>query len=106
MSSTASSTASIDPREENLRFPHDRPRAHLDYTVDFESQVNLADSTIGAAIIYVNDDFFAAAKNLLKPTVPVWDADRFTSNGKWSFKPTIRSIAVDRLIINALQSNT
>lgn len=40
-------------------------------------------SAVGGRVVSCNDEFFAAAENLLNPAPPVWDEDRFTERGKW-----------------------
>lgn len=45
--------------------------------------VNVADSTLGAEIIYCSDEFFASSNRLLIPTEPKFLADYYDDNGKW-----------------------
>ncbi len=45
--------------------------------------VNLADPALGAAVIRVSDDFFAAAKRMLAASEPVFVPGRYDEHGKW-----------------------
>lgn len=47
------------------------------------SLVDLASARLGARVLAVSDEFFAAASNLLQPGEAVWDAERYTEQGKW-----------------------
>lgn len=60
---------------------YDRPVMESAHT--FTTLMNLIDRRLGAEVIAVSDEFFAACSNLLEPTEAVWDADRFTDDGKW-----------------------
>jgi allantoicase len=44
---------------------------------------DLISTTVGGRIVAFNDEFFAEAENLLKPTDPVWKEDLYTDRGKW-----------------------
>ena len=44
---------------------------------------DLASSTVGGRIVSFNDEFFAEAENLLKPSKPVWQEDLYNDRGKW-----------------------
>lgn len=48
-----------------------------------KSWVNLADSTLGAKILFVTDEFFAPAERMLNPEEPLWKEGVFDDNGKW-----------------------
>ncbi len=37
----------------------------------------------GAFVLFATDDYFAEKENLLKPSAPVWIADKYTDKGKW-----------------------
>ena len=50
---------------------------------DFEQLVDLASERVGGVVLHASDDFFAEKENLVKDSVPVWDADRYTDRGKW-----------------------
>lgn len=50
---------------------------------DFEDRVDLASERLGGAVIFANDEFFAARENLLKPTPPEWREHEYTERGKW-----------------------
>ncbi len=47
---------------------------------NFERAIDL---TLGGAVLYANDDFFAPKENLLKRSEPVFIPDKYTPNGKW-----------------------
>lgn len=47
------------------------------------TDVNLASAGLGARVVSVTDDFFAAAERMLADTDPVFIADKFDDNGKW-----------------------
>ena len=49
----------------------------------FAHLVDLAADVTGGFAVYATDDYFAEKENLLKPTAPVWDPDRYTDKGKW-----------------------
>ena len=44
---------------------------------------DLISSAVGGRIVAFNDEFFAEAENLIKPTEPVWQQDVYTDRGKW-----------------------
>ncbi len=45
--------------------------------------INLAEERLGTKILYVTDDFFASADNLIKPGRGVFIEEKYTENGKW-----------------------
>lgn len=45
--------------------------------------VDLASARYGGAVVWCNDEFFAAAANLINPAAPVWKEGEFTDHGKW-----------------------
>ncbi|KAJ1971650.1 Allantoicase [Dimargaris xerosporica] len=45
--------------------------------------IDLASSQLGSKIVATSDEFFAPAKNLLKPTAPIKDTERTTDHGAW-----------------------
>jgi allantoicase len=49
----------------------------------FTQLVNLAEERLGARVLSVSDDFFAAAENMLKPGRGVFIVDKYTDRGKW-----------------------
>ena len=49
----------------------------------FAGLVDLAAADLGGEAVEVSDEFFAPAHNLLQPGPAVWDADRYTDDGKW-----------------------
>lgn len=51
--------------------------------MDFTELIDLASERLGGAVIVANDDFFAPKENLLKPSAPVFIADKYTDRGKW-----------------------
>ncbi len=44
---------------------------------------DLASTAVGGRVVECNDEFFAAAVNMLNPVPPVWKEDVFTDQGKW-----------------------
>src|SRR5215472_11882012 len=51
--------------------------------MDFTEFVDLASERLGGAVLYANDEFFAAKENLLKPSAPVFIEGKYTDHGKW-----------------------
>ena len=49
----------------------------------FAHLTDLASDVTGAFVLFATDDYFAEKENLLKPTAPVWIADKYTDKGKW-----------------------
>ncbi len=49
----------------------------------FEGLVDLASDVTGAFALHATDDYFAEKENLLKPSAPLWVADKYTDKGKW-----------------------
>ena len=45
--------------------------------------INLASARLGARVVDVTDDFFAAAPRMLSPENPVWKEGVFDEHGKW-----------------------
>lgn len=45
--------------------------------------VDLATARYGGEVIWCNDEFFAAAANLVSPATPQWREGEFTDHGKW-----------------------
>ncbi|MAM00147.1 allantoicase [Hydrocarboniclastica marina] len=45
--------------------------------------LNLADGSLGAAVVEVTDEFFAPRERMLAPGQPVFYPDRFDEHGKW-----------------------
>jgi len=45
--------------------------------------IDLAQPRLGTKIIYKTDDFFASAKRIISPTIPIFKEDVFDKNGKW-----------------------
>lgn len=45
--------------------------------------VDLADARLGGCAVEANDEFFAPKENLLDPSEPVFEPDRYTERGKW-----------------------
>ncbi len=50
---------------------------------DFTEQIELSSETLGGAVLYANDEFFAPKENLLKPAAPVFIEGKYTDLGKW-----------------------
>jgi len=46
-------------------------------------ETNLADARLGAAVVGVSDDFFAAAERMLAPHEPEWREGVYDEHGKW-----------------------
>lgn len=63
----------------NDRPTNDRP---ANETGDFTSLPDLASRALGGGVVYTNDELFAEAANLLKPTPAVFSADDFGHKGK------------------------
>ena len=51
--------------------------------LDLEVLPNLASPLLGASIVFVTDEWFASADNLLKDADPIWRNDDYTPYGKW-----------------------
>ena len=51
--------------------------------MDFTELIDLASERLGGAVVVANDDFFAPKENLLKPSAPIFIADKYTDRGKW-----------------------
>ncbi|UPK73485.1 allantoicase [Nocardioidaceae bacterium SCSIO 66511] len=51
-------------------------------TADFTNQPDLAARTLGAGVVYANDELFADRENLIKPGDAVFDPSRFGNKGK------------------------
>ena len=49
----------------------------------FAHLTDLASDVTGAFVLFATDDYFAEKENLLKPSAPVWIADKYTDKGKW-----------------------
>lgn len=50
---------------------------------DFSDLIDLAAESLGGAVLYANDDFFAEKENLLHAGAPVWKEHEYTDRGKW-----------------------
>lgn len=51
--------------------------------MDFTQLIDLASEKLGGAVLYANDDFFAAKENLIRAAAPVWKEGLYTDDGKW-----------------------
>lgn len=51
--------------------------------MDFTQLIDLASEKLGGAVMYANDDFFAAKENLIRAAAPVWKEGLYTDDGKW-----------------------
>jgi len=49
----------------------------------FPGLIDLASELVGGVALGANDEFFAAAENLVKASKPVFLPDKFTDRGKW-----------------------
>jgi allantoicase len=54
-----------------------------DLTHEFASYIDLASERFGGKVLWCTDDFFAEKENLIKPSEPVFIADKYTDRGKW-----------------------
>ena len=52
-------------------------------TAVFSGMIDLASERLGGRIEAVNDDFFASAECMLRPTEAVFIEDKYTERGKW-----------------------
>jgi allantoicase len=52
-------------------------------TEAFLELIDLASERLAASVIASNDEFFAAASNLIKPSAPEWREGQYTDRGKW-----------------------
>lgn len=50
---------------------------------DFVNKTNVADSRLGAKVLFATNDFFAPKERLIKPEPPVFIVEKFDDNGKW-----------------------
>ena len=53
-----------------------------DDLADFTNLPDLASRALGGGVVYANDELFAEAANLLKPTPAVFSAESFGHKGK------------------------
>lgn len=51
--------------------------------MEFTELVDLVSEKLGGAVLYANDEFFAAKENLLKPAAPIFIEGKYTDLGKW-----------------------
>src|SRR5258706_8715086 len=51
--------------------------------MDFTELIDLASERLGGAVLFANDEFFAAKENLLKPADPIFIEGKYTDLGKW-----------------------
>lgn len=49
----------------------------------FAHLTDLASDVTGAFVLFATDDYFAEKENLLRPSAPLWIADKYTDKGKW-----------------------
>ena len=49
----------------------------------FTHLIDLAAERFGGQVLWCTDDFFAEKENLIKPSKPVFIADKYTDRGKW-----------------------
>ena len=52
-------------------------------TASFAALADLASARVGGRVVAASDEFFAPARNRLKPTPAIFIPGRFTSRGKW-----------------------
>src|SRR5258706_770235 len=51
--------------------------------MDFTELIDLASERLDGAVLFANDEFFAAKENLLKPADPIFIEGKYTDLGKW-----------------------
>ena len=51
--------------------------------LQFGNLIDLANRDFGGKVLEASDDFFASKDNLINPHEAIWDADRYTDDGKW-----------------------
>ncbi|MBL7944932.1 MAG: allantoicase [Flavobacteriales bacterium] len=49
----------------------------------FTHLIDLAAERFGGKVLWCTDDFFAEKENLIKPSKPIFIADKYTDRGKW-----------------------
>ncbi len=49
----------------------------------FTHLIDLAAERFGGQVLWCTDDFFAEKENLIKPSKPIFIADKYTDRGKW-----------------------
>lgn len=54
-----------------------------DNTPAFTHLIDLAAERFGGKALWCTDDFFAEKENLIKPSKPIFIADKYTDRGKW-----------------------
>lgn len=52
-------------------------------TPEFTRLIDLAAERFGGKVLWCTDDFFAEKENLIKPSKPIFIADKYTDRGKW-----------------------
>jgi allantoicase len=52
-------------------------------TPAFTHLIDLAAERFGGQVLWCTDDFFAEKENLIKPSKPIFIADKYTDRGKW-----------------------
>jgi allantoicase len=52
-------------------------------TPEFTKLIDLAAERFGGKVLWCTDDFFAEKENLIKPSKPIFIADKYTDRGKW-----------------------
>ncbi len=52
-------------------------------TPEFTRFIDLAAERFGGKVLWCTDDFFAEKENLIKPSKPIFIADKYTDRGKW-----------------------
>ncbi len=50
---------------------------------EFTRLIDLAAERFGGKVLWCTDDFFAEKENLIKPSKPIFIADKYTDRGKW-----------------------
>jgi allantoicase len=55
----------------------------MDQSPAFTHLIDLAAERFGGQVLWCTDDFFAEKENLIKPSKPIFIADKYTDRGKW-----------------------
>lgn len=74
-------TLSMTPTPIPMHIPTPIAPSAIDHT--FSSTTNLTTTLLGASILSISDEFFAAASNLLTPTPPIRKPGVYVHSGAW-----------------------
>ena len=70
-------------RESKSFAGYHRTYAKTDKAPAFTHLIDLAAERFGGKVLWCTDDFFAEKENLIKPSKPIFIADKYTDRGKW-----------------------